>query len=442
MARTVYYITYLVALTAVLTHLLVYPARWEEERWSVGLLTALHVREWVATTRALWRTGQRWRRYWKRRRRAQRASLHDSPEWRAWIARQLPEPGALPWGEQAALTALKRSVRSLLYLLPEATCVALFRRLRWLGGARCPYCGSADVRVKDPHYREHWRRYTCRVCSRERGREVTFTDLHGTILEGSHLEVRVWLWAGWLWVSGESIAAISKELAVQRKTAERMVRLFQLAYFTLRFRLLLNGPVEIDEAYIIAGHKGRAGGLPLNRPPRRRGLKKPGRGTAQTDKVPVLGLVDREGAVYLIPLPNVRRETVQPIIEWLVARGAQVYTDEYEIYRFLQRLGYRHECVEHGRKEYARGAVHVNTLEAIWNLLRAHLAVHHGVSKVYLPLYVARFEFLHNRRQESRGGQWLDLLYLGTRAEGRRLRQMVREGRVKELCMLPGLEAA
>ena len=96
--------------------------------------------------------------------------------------------------------------------------------------------------------------------------------------------------------------------------------------------------MEIDEAYIIAGLKGQAGGLPLKRPPRRRGLRKRGRGTAQTDKVPVLGLVDRQGAVYLIPLPNVRRETVQPIIEWLVAQGAQVYTDEYEIYRFLRRF--------------------------------------------------------------------------------------------------------
>jgi len=441
MARTAYYTIYLVILAAVLTHLLVYPARWEEERLSVGLLTALHVREFVAITRALWRRGQRWHRYRKRRRRARRATLHASPGWRAWIARLLPDPEPLPWAEQAALAALKRGVGGLFQLLPEATCATLFRRLRWLGSVRCPYCGSSNVGVKDPCYRQHWHRYTCPSCSRKRGKEVTFSDLQGTIMEHSHLGVHYWLWAGWLWVTGESIARIHEELGVNPKTAARMVRLFQLAYFTLRFRLLLAGPVEIDEAYIIAGHKGHAGGLPLDRPPRRRRLKKRGRGTAQTDKVPVLGLVDREGAVYLIPLPNVQRETVQPIIEWLVARGAQVYTDEYEIYRFLRRLGYRHECVEHGRKEYARGEVHVNTLEAVWNLLRKHLAVHHGVSKVYLPLYVARFEFQHNRRQESWGSQWLDLLHLGVRADGRYLRQTVREGRVKELCMIPGLEA-
>jgi len=406
----------------------------------VSLLATLHVREGVFTARALWRSGWRCWRRWKRRRRVQRATLHASPTWRAWIARLLPEPEPLPWAEQAAFAAVKASVRGLSHLLPESTCAALFRRLRWWDGVRCPYCDTATVRVKDPHYRRVWRRYTCPACSQQRGREVTFTDLHGTVLEHSHLDARTWLWAGWLWVTGESITRIHHELEVNRKTAERLVRLFQLAYFTLRFRLLLAGPVEIDEAYIIAGHKGRAGGLPLHRLGRRHGLRMHGRGTAHSDKVPVLGLVDRRGAVYLIPLPNVQRETVQPIIEWLVARGARVYTDEYEIYRFPRRLGYQHESVEHGRKEYARGEVHVNTLEALWNLLRAHLAVHHGVSKVYLPLYVARFEFKYNRRDESEGSQWLDLLRLSVRADGRWLRQMVREGRVKELCMIPGLE--
>ena len=40
-------------------------------------------------------------------------------------------------------------------------------------------------------------------------------------------------------MTGASIRRIHEELGVSRNTAERMVRLFQLAYFTLRFRLLL-----------------------------------------------------------------------------------------------------------------------------------------------------------------------------------------------------------
>jgi hypothetical protein len=33
-----------------------------------------------------------------------------------------------------------------------------------------------------------------------------------------------------------------------------------------------------------------------------------------------------------------------------------------------------------------------------------------GVSKVYLPLYVAQFEFLYNRRHQNRWNRTLDVL--------------------------------
>lgn len=49
MARTAYRLIYLIMLTVVLTHLLVYPAGWEEERLPVVMLTALHIREFTAT---------------------------------------------------------------------------------------------------------------------------------------------------------------------------------------------------------------------------------------------------------------------------------------------------------------------------------------------------------------------------------------------------------
>lgn len=149
MARIVYRVTYLIVLAVMLTHLLVYPAGWEEERLPVMVLTALHVREFAATTRALWHTGRRWHRRWKRRRQDRRAKLHASPSWRAWVAQLLPDPEPLPWAEQAAFTALKRGGEGLFKLLPEATCAALFRRLRWLGGllGREPQDGGTDGAV-------------------------------------------------------------------------------------------------------------------------------------------------------------------------------------------------------------------------------------------------------------------------------------------------------
>jgi len=152
-----------------------------------------------------------------------------------------------------------------------------------------------------------------------------------------------------------------------------------------------------------------------------------------------LGLVDRNGQVYLIPCANVQSETIQPFIERLVTRGATVYTDDYSIYSFLHRLGYDHDSVNHKRGEYARGEVHINGAEGLWSLLRHHLRVHRGVSKVYLPLYIVRFEFIFNRRHQQRWGQLVDLLALGCQADGRHLRRLIREGRLRQACLIPGL---
>ena len=96
----------------------------------------------------------------------------------------------------------------------------------WPLGCRCLYCGGQRLRVKDPHYRRYWRRYTCLDCGLALGREVTFTDLSGTVLEGSHMSVRAWLWGSLLFVSGCSTRKVVRELDVNYKTARRMVSLF------------------------------------------------------------------------------------------------------------------------------------------------------------------------------------------------------------------------
>lgn len=442
MVRTTYRVIYLTVLVTVLVHLSIYPVGWEENRLSMAMLIGLHVREAVVTSRALWKTGRRQWQLWRKRRQARRAKskVKVKKDLVDMAAQMFPDPESWSWAEEVALAGVKASLRGLFALIPESVCVRLFLRVRWIGGVKCPRCDCKKVTCKDPHYRKYYRRWSCPDCGHQLGVEVTFTDLYGTIMEGSHLECRVWLWAMMLYVSGDSAENIAKELHVNRKTAQRVVRLFQLSYFTLRFRLMLRGKVEFDEAYVVAGLKGHAGGLSLERPARKRGLKKPGRGVWDSDKVPVLGLMDRQGHVYLIPMANVRSQTIQPFIDRLVAQGTQVYTDEYSIYRFLRRLGYPHETVNHSKKEYARGEVHVHTVEGLWKLLRKHLYVHHGVSKVYLPLYVARFEFIHNRRSQTTWGKMVDLLQLGVHADGRQLRKTIRQGQVKNICPIPGLE--
>jgi hypothetical protein len=91
----------------------------------------------------------------------------------------------------------------------------------------------------------------------------------------------------------------------------------------------LHGVAETDEVYITAGHKGYPEAvLKLGRPGRRRKLRdKRGRGTLEGEKPPVLGMLERNGAVVIQMVPNVQQVTIQPIITETVTPGSLIYTD-------------------------------------------------------------------------------------------------------------------
>lgn len=78
------------------------------------------------------------------------------------------------------------------------------------------------------------------------------------------------------------------------------------------------------------------------------------------------------GQVRIWMLENVRRKTIQPLIEQTVQRGRLFYTDEYNIYDWLS-TDYVHKTVNHSQGEYARyedgdskHEIHVNTMGYFW----------------------------------------------------------------------------
>jgi transposase-like protein len=350
-----------------------------------------------------------------------------------------------------------RQARGWIDQMDERALWAMLIRVRWPHGAQCPHCGEDDpqyVRLLDPDYRGGLGRWGCQVCAEagDPGEGGTFTPLTGTLLDGLRMDIRtLWLTVE-LFAAGEASVETADEARVNRHTTDRLFRLLRAAIYQARsVEPIALGPEDIaeaDEVYLTAGLKGQAGNLRLERAPRQRGLKRRGRGTWDSDRLPVFGLLCRGGQVRLFVLRNVQTDTIRPIVEQMVQRGAHVYTDSYSIYHFLSRAGYQHQVVNHGAGEYAldldgdgRCEVHCNTMECTWSWLRKMIRTFRGVSKVYLPLYVAQFEFLFNRRHENRWNRTLDVLQVVFQVEPAKVADLlarVETAQLAEVCPVAG----
>jgi hypothetical protein len=63
---------------------------------------------------------------------------------------------------------------------------------------------------------------------------------------------------------------------------------------------------------------------------------------------------------------------------------------------------YPHAVIDHAKHQYVVGSIHTQTIEGFSSLIkRGCVGTFHKVSKKYLPLYVAEFQFRYNNRLNS-----------------------------------------
>ena len=278
-------------------------------------------------------------------------------------------------------------------------CQAYIHTLRWKDRPlQCPRCQSRDV---DPwgqyHYRPGCKRYWCHGCQR------TFNDLTNTLLHQSRRSLPHWILATFLLCLSCSSRRIARELGVHSRTSYRWCWWLRNTAMSYEMDRQLEGTVEADDLYHIAGHKGQAkqgGPKPLGRRPRGRRKKcEPGRGHYDKDRPAIIAWVSRQGTVVLHATKDFTIQTVQKAANVAVRTGSRLYTDSARSYQAVK--GYWHEFVNHTQKEYARGDVHENRAECLFSLLRPYLRVFRGLSKTNLPGYVGFFQFLRNVRQQN-----------------------------------------
>ena len=136
-------------------------------------------------------------------------------------------------------------------LIDDAKCFALVRQHRWPEGVRCPGCGGAGV-VRDgfDDTQPQRQRYRCKACA---GR---FDDLTGTVLAGHHQPLRVWVLCLYFMGLNLSNRQIAQELGLDGADVQAMTEQLRSGLVAKAPPVRLEGEVESDEVYVVAGHKG------------------------------------------------------------------------------------------------------------------------------------------------------------------------------------------
>lgn len=161
----------------------------------------------------------------------------------------------------------------------------------------------------------------------------------------------------------------------------------------------LSDEVEIDEAFV--------GGKNKNRHKDKKVEKCQGR--SFKDKVPVFGILERDGKLIAKVVPNTQAKTLVPIIKEYVKEESVVYTDGWE-YTGLHGH-YEQRSVDHEKHFYGMTyatdegeiiTISTNGIENAWShFKRMIFGIYYCVSKKYMQRYIDEFVFRFNTRNFS-----------------------------------------
>ena len=180
-----------------------------------------------------------------------------------------------------------------------------------------------------------------------------------------------------LFVAGSTARTSAQLVGVNKTTASYYFhRLRELIFLFSEDAGLLEGEIEVDESYFGGSRKGK-------------------RGRGAAGKVPVFGLLKRNGKVYAVIIPDAKTKTLMPIIREKVRPDSIVYTDYWRGYNALDVSEFKHYRINHS-KLFADKHNHINGIENFWNQAKRHLRKFNGVPREHFHLFLKECEWRFN----------------------------------------------
>lgn len=136
------------------------------------------------------------------------------------------------------------------------------------------------------------------------------------------------------------------------------------------------GKIELDESYFGGKRKGK-------------------RGRGAAGKIPVFGILKRDGKVYTQIVENTKTDTLLPIIRSHIEPDSIVYTDYYRSYNVLDVSEFKHYRINHS-KLFAKNHNHINGIENFWNQAKRHMRKFNGIPKQHFNLFLKECEWRFN----------------------------------------------
>lgn len=267
----------------------------------------------------------------------------------------------------------------------ETAAFAFVEDALWPNGPVCPFCGETERVGRLAGKTTRAGLCKCYKCRKP------FTVRIGTIFEGSHLPLHMWLQVIHVMCAGKkgiSSLQIQRMLGCSMTTAWFLTHRIREAMAPAKDAGPLGGAgkiVEADETFLSNS---------------KRTKKRPG----YQHKVAIMSLVERGGqqrSVVLEGPPN--RPEIRSVIYDNVDPASILHTDGAQYYKGMMPTRGQHKSVNHSAGEYARkakgGTVHVNSLEGFFSVFkRGMIGTYQHVSETHMPRYVAEFDFRQNHR--------------------------------------------